>query len=115
MSDCPCPRCLTPKDLFDQSGTKLDHNRRARLARVNTLQYRVKVSNARDIIYRQNRPVNSKFVNTILKDESLVATEACLFAQSNALVQADLVSNSYHRMHFLLGCLLLDSIFFLFF
>lgn len=84
MSDFPCPRCLTPKDLFDQLGTKLDHNRRVRLARVNSLQYRVKVSNARDIIYRQNRPVNSKFVNAILQEESLVPTEACLFAQFNA-------------------------------
>ncbi|KJA19277.1 hypothetical protein HYPSUDRAFT_99107, partial [Hypholoma sublateritium FD-334 SS-4] len=75
MGNCPCPRCLTPKDLLDQLGTKHDSKQRNRLVRVDNLQYRVKISSARDIIYKQNRSVDSKFVNAILKDESLVPTE----------------------------------------
>lgn len=75
MGSCPCPRCLTPKDLLDQLGTGRDKNRRARLARIDNLQYRVKVSSARDVIYNQNCAVNSRFVDNILKPESLVPTE----------------------------------------
>ncbi len=82
MGTFPCPRCLTPKDLCDQLGTKSDHNRRARVARVDTLQYRVKIASARDIIYKQNRTVDSKFVNDILKNESLVPTEVRLLFAS---------------------------------
>ena len=79
MAKCPCPRCLTPKDLLDQLGTKHDQSQRVRLARLDNLQYRVKISNARDIIYEQNRSVDSKFVDNILGDESLVPTQARLF------------------------------------
>ncbi len=55
MGGCLCPRCLTPKDSLDRLGTKHDQNQQVRLARVDNLRYRVKVSNARDIIYQQNR------------------------------------------------------------
>ncbi|KJA21682.1 hypothetical protein HYPSUDRAFT_111821, partial [Hypholoma sublateritium FD-334 SS-4] len=75
MGNCPCPRCLIPKNLLDQLGTKHDHSQRTRLARVDNLRYRVKISSARDIIYKQNRSVDSDFVDAILKEESLVPTE----------------------------------------
>ncbi|KJA18100.1 hypothetical protein HYPSUDRAFT_145489 [Hypholoma sublateritium FD-334 SS-4] len=75
MGSCPCPRCLTPKDLLNQLGTGRDKNQRATLSRVDDLQHRVKISCARDIIYIQNRTVNSLFVENILKPESLVPTE----------------------------------------
>ncbi|KJA13591.1 hypothetical protein HYPSUDRAFT_151446 [Hypholoma sublateritium FD-334 SS-4] len=75
MGNCPCPRCLTPKDLLDQLGTGRDKNRRVKLARVDNLQHRVKISSSCDIIYIQNRTVNSIFVENILKPESWVPTE----------------------------------------
>lgn len=75
MGSCPCPRCLVPKDKADQLGTKSDQSQRVTLARRDNLQYRVKISNARDIIYEQNRTVDSEYVQNILKSESLVPTE----------------------------------------
>ena len=78
MGGCPCPRCLVPKHCTDQLGTKSDQRQRVTLARKDTLQYRVKISNARDIIYDQNRTVDSNFVDNVLKEESLVPTEVLL-------------------------------------
>ncbi len=78
MGSCPCPRCLVPKNSTDQLGTKSDQRQRVSLAREDNLQYRVKISNAREIIYAQNRTVDSNFVDNILFPESLVPTEVFL-------------------------------------
>ncbi len=61
---------------------------RARLSRVDNLQYRVKISNARDIVYQQLRGVDSTFVENILKEESLVPAEVSL-----------LLSHCYNTVH----------------
>ncbi len=75
MGACPCPRCLAPKIPDHPLGTKRDQNQRKKLARVDNLQYRANISSARDIIYRQNRAVDSVFVNRVLKAQSLVPTQ----------------------------------------
>ena len=85
MGSCPCPRCLIPKTAVHLVGTKGDKSKLKKLARVDNLQYRVKISNARDIIYQQLRGVNSTFVEDILKPESLVPTEVFFkFLNNNA-------------------------------
>lgn len=78
MAECPCPRCLIPKDCAHKLGTKRDKQQRVSLARVDNLQYRAKVSSAREIIYQQNRAVNSVFVHRLLKSESLVPTKVII-------------------------------------
>lgn len=57
-------------------GTKSDKRQRAsaRYIRMDNLQYRVNISNARDIIYQQLRGIDSTFVEDILKPQSLVPT-----------------------------------------
>lgn len=81
MGSCPCPRCLVPKTSTDQLGTKSDQHQRVTLARKDNPQYRVKISSARDIIYKQNRTVDSNFVDNLLKPESLVPIEVLMFFQ----------------------------------
>ncbi|KJA26291.1 hypothetical protein HYPSUDRAFT_133110, partial [Hypholoma sublateritium FD-334 SS-4] len=85
MGCCPCPRCLVPKNDTDQLGTKHDQHRRVTLARKDDLQYRVKVSSAHDIIYQQNRTVDSNFVEHLLKSESLVPTQNAFSEQLSSL------------------------------
>ena len=75
MGDCPCPRCLIPKSRAHQLGTKRDQQQRKTLARVDSLCYRVKMSSAHDIIYKNNRTIHSVPVEDLLKAESLVPTE----------------------------------------
>lgn len=79
MGDCPCPRCLIPKDRTHQLGTKRDQRWRKTHARVDNLHYRAKISSARNIIYKNNRTVNSVFVERLLKPQSLVPNDVCSF------------------------------------
>ncbi|KJA26033.1 hypothetical protein HYPSUDRAFT_105527, partial [Hypholoma sublateritium FD-334 SS-4] len=81
LGSCPCPRCLVPKDSIDKLGTKFDQRRRVTLARKDNLQYRARISSARDIIYKQNRTVDSNFVDHLLKPESLVPIENAFSAR----------------------------------
>ena len=82
MGHCPCPRCLITKNCAHQLGTKNDKRQRKSLARVDNLQYQVKISSARDIIYQNNRKVDSKLVQNFLKPQSLVPTEVCIYSIS---------------------------------
>lgn len=94
MGSCPCPRCLVTKDNTDQLGTKSDQRQRVTLARKDNLQYRVKISSARDIIYDQNRTVDSTFVENLLFSESLVPTEVFLFPYSLTVLQLIFLSQN---------------------
>ena len=111
MGNCPCPRCLIPKDRAHQFGTKRDKKQRKSLARVDTLQYQVNVSSARKIIYQDNRMVQSKLVDDILKTKSLVPTEVCSSLCSTGYL-IELVSL---RMHFQKDYFAWDSTFSRFF
>lgn len=75
MAICPCPRCLIPKDHAHKMGMRQDKRQRVSLARTDNLQYRAKISSARDIIYQKHRAVDSTPVQNLLKPESLVPTE----------------------------------------
>ena len=75
MGICPCPRCLIPKGRAHLLGTTDDRNQRRDLARVGDQHYRAKITDARKIIYQNNRTVDSVMVQRLLKPESLVPTE----------------------------------------
>ena len=75
MGNCPCPRCLIPKDRTHQLATQRDQHQRKSLARVDNLQYRVKMTSAHEAIYEKNNAVNSKAVEDLLKTESLVPNQ----------------------------------------
>ena len=77
MGDYPCPRCLVSIYDTHRVGTVLDQKQRKLLARVDNIQYRVKISSAHKVIYEDNRGVGSVFVERWLKEESLVPTEVC--------------------------------------
>ena len=73
---CPCPRCLMPLNKIHNLGTVSDMRQRQSLARVDNLDRRSKVKKARSIIYDQDYAVNNEASEKLLKNESLVATEA---------------------------------------
>lgn len=75
MGNCPCPRCLIPKHRAHQLATRRDQRQRKTLARVDNLQYRVKISSAREIIYKNNRAVESVAIQRLLKPLSLTPNE----------------------------------------
>lgn len=75
MANCPCPRCLIPKHRIHQLATRRDQRQRKSLARMDNLQYRVKISSAREIIYKNKCAVESVYVQRLLKPESLVPNE----------------------------------------
>lgn len=74
LGGCPCPRCLIPKERIHNLGMFRDRQQRASLQRVNNNQLQVKIQAARRFIYEKNYAVDSKAVETLLKDESLVPT-----------------------------------------
>ncbi|KJA15704.1 hypothetical protein HYPSUDRAFT_148732 [Hypholoma sublateritium FD-334 SS-4] len=75
MGICPCPQCLIPKGRAHLLGTTDDRNQRRDLARVGDQHYRAKITDARKIIYQNNRTVDSVMVQRLLKPESLVPTQ----------------------------------------
>ncbi len=79
MGNCPCPRCLIPKDRTDLLGTKRDQKQRISLARVDDLSFKTKISSSREIIYKNKHPVDSVLVQRILKPQSLVPIEVFFF------------------------------------
>ena len=111
MGKCPCPRCLIPKDGAHLFGTKRDKKQRTSLARVDKQLYKAKISSARDLIYINNRAVDSVPVQTFLKAQSLVPTEVSA-SLSSSLLELPLI---FFRMHSQLDYRALDSIYFLYF
>ena len=107
MGNCPCPRCLIPKDRTHQLATQRDQHQRKSLARVDNLQYRVKMTSAHEAIYEKNNAVNSKAVEDLLKTESLVPNQ--VFNLSLCWMFLDLITIC--RMHFLPNFPNLDSIY----
>ncbi|EIN13405.1 hypothetical protein PUNSTDRAFT_57944 [Punctularia strigosozonata HHB-11173 SS5] len=74
MGACPCPRCLVPKTLFPETGTKRDLRRRTHLKHVDDHLRKDKVQRARQLIYEKGYNVKSAAVEGIIKGESLVPT-----------------------------------------
>lgn len=75
MGGCPCPRCLIPKDQIPGLGTESDVKWREQQVRKDDVARRLKVKEARNIIYNKGYVVNSSKVDDLLKAESYVPTE----------------------------------------
>lgn len=74
MGDYPCPRCLVPKENLKYMGTKEDMLNRINNSRVDDLNRKRKIKDARALIYAKGKPaaVDGKKVEALLKSESLV-------------------------------------------
>lgn len=82
--DCPCPRCKILLSSVHLVGTKQDRNNREKLARKDDVNRQWAVKRAREAIYREPgktklKPVivNGVFVESRLKEDSLVPTLVC--------------------------------------
>lgn len=113
LGDCPCPRCLVPISLAHNFGTSEDIQQRIDTARVDDQSRQKKISKARKLIYGKfggkkntNYGVNSAAVERLLKEQSLVPTEAC------SLLTKNYVSSDYqcYRTPFQIVSSALDSI-----
>ena len=77
MGDHPCPRCKVKKSEISKLASKRDMKVRKRVREDDTTrQDKIKLS--RKFIYEQGYVVNSKAVENLLKDESLVPTMVCI-------------------------------------
>lgn len=78
LGNCPCPRCLIPLAQTHNMGMHHDKEERMACARVDNKIRQKKVADARKLIYEKNYAVDSKQVENLLKEESLVPTDVCL-------------------------------------
>lgn len=73
--NAPCPRCLVALDQVQNLGQTQDRRLRIELRRVADAAYQRKITDARKWIYGpKNKSVKSKYVEDILKLDSLVPT-----------------------------------------
>lgn len=75
---CPCPHCLMPLAKVHNLGTVSDMNQRQNLECIDNPSCRDKVKKARSVIYEQDYTMNNRASEELLKDQSLVATEASI-------------------------------------
>jgi hypothetical protein len=78
LGRCPCPRCLVPLDRAANMGMQRDMTQRKILARVDDVNRRNRVKVAREHIYEKNSGINSKGVENLLQETSLVPTAVCI-------------------------------------
>jgi hypothetical protein len=77
LGRCPCPRCLIPLDRVPNMGMRRDMAQRMSLARVDDTRRRSRVKAAREVIYAKNCTIDSKAVENLLREDSLVPTVVC--------------------------------------
>ncbi|KAJ3985139.1 hypothetical protein F5890DRAFT_1573070 [Lentinula detonsa] len=70
LGSCPCPRCLIPKSLLDQMGSKHDMKRREKI-RIFLVD---KVMRTRQWIYNEGSKIRGSAVERLLKETSSVPT-----------------------------------------
>jgi hypothetical protein len=76
---CPCPRCLIPLVCVQNMGMHRDMMQCMSLARVDNLEWRRRIKAAREIIYLKNYKTDSKAVEDILQQDSLVPTVVSVY------------------------------------
>lgn len=91
LGGCPCPRCLIPKDRFQEFATENDISQRTLLSRHDTVERRSKITSARRIIYEGQYNVDTPQVEALLKPESLVPTIVRVTLLQNKVDRADVV------------------------
>ena len=72
LGRCPCPHCLIPLDRVPNMGTHRDMVQRISLERVDDLHRHNCIEVAREIIYMKIFKTDSKAVETLLQEDSLV-------------------------------------------
>jgi len=82
---CPCPRCLTPKNLIDDLGLNNDMQQWQALAHVDMAERWSKVAAAHHLIYQEYYVVDTPQVEALLKEESLVPTKVLYFFYFTAI------------------------------
>jgi len=80
MGQFPCPRCEIQRDKIREFATPDDMEIRRTQARCDDEDRQKKVEKACEFIYEKGYVVSSSHVEDLLKEESLVPTEACLFS-----------------------------------
>jgi predicted transcriptional regulator len=71
---CPCPHCIVLKVELSQFSSRVDILQCTSLAHVENHARRRDIEEARRKIYKEQRCVNTKFVEELLKGESQVPT-----------------------------------------
>ena len=77
LGRCPCPRCLIPLDRVANMGMSRDMTQRVTLARTDDIKRRNRIEAVHEIIYVKNYMINSKAVERLLQEDSLVPTVVC--------------------------------------
>jgi Plavaka transposase len=96
LGGCPCPRCITPKDQFQNVATANDMLRRDTLSRHDTEDRRSKIMSARRLIYEDQYVVDTPQVEALLKPQSLVPTIVSILLSS----EWDQLPTLWLRIHF---------------
>lgn len=71
---CPCPRCTLSISKVEQLGTLEDLAHRAQSIRLDDEEYRRTILEARKLIFEDNRAVDSREVEDLLKPKSWTPT-----------------------------------------
>lgn len=79
LGRCPCPRCLIPLDRVANMGMRRDMAQRRALARMDDVKRRARIETAREKIYEKGYVVDSRAVEDLLQEDSLVPTAVCAF------------------------------------
>jgi hypothetical protein len=79
LGRCPCPRCLIPLVRVQNMGMRRDMMQCMSLARVDNLEWHRRIKAAREIIYLKNYKTDSKVVEDILRQDSLVPTAVSVY------------------------------------
>jgi hypothetical protein len=77
LGRCPCPRCLIPLDRVANMGMRRDMAQRGTLARMDDVKRRARIETAREKIYEKGYVVDSRAVEDLLQEDSLVPTAVC--------------------------------------
>ena len=86
LGRCPCPRCLIPLDRVPNMGMRRDMAQRMSLARVDNPERRSRIKAAREIIYVKDYKTDSKVVEDLLRQDSLVPTAVSVYLAMSLLM-----------------------------
>ena len=74
LGHCPCPWCLIPLDHAANMGMQRDMTQQKTLARIDDANRHDHVKVAHELIYEKSNGINSKGVQNLLQETSLVPT-----------------------------------------
>ncbi|KAG8692955.1 hypothetical protein FRC09_010842, partial [Ceratobasidium sp. 395] len=72
---CPCPRCLVPMDRVHMMGSRSDMRMRSKGLRRDSVKRQKLIQTAQSLVFKQQKAVDNKEVEALLKPNSWVLTE----------------------------------------